>query len=156
MMKVLFTIIIGSIFFASFPLSAKAETEIGESLAGKVKELSEKIKSNELMESKNFAEDLLKYRKTASSYLNELEVYCRRGLRKTLEDETKKRIKMSKEERKVCFTKLKQAYADIIQKVYFAQKKNIQRSHEEELESLSSLRKKSLIDLENAYKRYLR
>ena len=154
-MKVIFTIYL-SLLFSQQSMAEAVETDVGDSLAEKVKSLSEKIKSHVLMESDNFPETLLKYRKTASSYLGELEVYCRRGHKKTLEQEAKKRIKMSKEERKGCFNKLKLAYADIIQKVYFAQKKNIQKSHEEELEKLGNLRKQSLIDLEKAYKRYLK
>ena len=117
----------------------------------KISEIQEKIQSPEFIENEKFSKNLLMFRKSAVTYLNEFEIFCRRGIRKK-----EGRVKMKKDERKNCFQKLKSSYSELIEKVYLAQKKNLENNHKKEFQNLEELHQTSLENLEQAYKRYLK
>jgi len=149
-----FFIYIGLFFSFDFTIAQSLEkTEVlrEDQLSEKVEEIKKQIQAPKFVESEEFSKQLLKFRKSALTYLNELEVFCRRGVR-----EKDKRVKMAKSERKNCFAELKNTYSQLIEQVYVAQKKNLEDSHKKEFQNLESMYQSSISHLEGAYKRYLK
>ena len=141
------------LFGTAFAEESKKEKEI----SAEISRISAELKTPAFINGENFPEKLLEHRKSAKTYIAEFEMFCRRGVRKQLNEQKKfVRKRMSREERKACFQKLKDESKKLIETLYQAQKSYLAIGHSKELQALDQSFKINIDELESAYSRYLK
>lgn len=150
--------LIYTILFSSFlPFIAFAEAEVKLSEEAELKQVNEKLESLKSLSSEDYLLKVDSYRDELEKYIDHKKGVCEGEFSTVIlsrsQDDTDKEapLKLSKEEREICFRELKGLQETYLSSMYVAKRNYLIYLHEKRLKELEAAKNQAIKDLQERF-----